>query len=59
MPDENLIDAVNSLSPEHETSVLQFIGYLKQRNTSQGSVFLHAAEEFIEEQHELLRRLSQ
>jgi len=59
MPSENLIDAVNSLSPEEQTSVLQFIGYLKQRSTSGSSAFLQAADEFIAEHPDLLHRLSQ
>lgn len=59
MPSESFIEAVNSLSPEEETSVLQFIGYLKQRSTSGSSAFLQAADEFIAAHPELLHRLSQ
>ena len=59
MPGENLIDAVNALSPEEQTSVLQFIDYLKRQNTSRTSPFLQAAEQFIQEHPELLHRLSQ
>jgi hypothetical protein len=59
MASENLIDAVNSLSPEEQTSVLQFIEYLKGQNTSRPSSFLQAAEEFIAAHPELLHRLSQ
>jgi len=55
----NLIDAVNSLSPEEQASVLQFIDYLKRQNTSGTSAFLQAAEQFIAEHPELLHRLSQ
>jgi hypothetical protein len=59
MASQNLIDAVNSLSPEEQTSVLQFIEYLKGQNTSRPSSFLQAADEFIAEHPELLHRLSQ
>jgi hypothetical protein len=59
MPSENLIDTVNALSPEEQTSVLQFIDYLKRQNTSRTSPFLQAAEQFIQEHPELLHRLSQ
>ena len=59
MPSENLIDVVNALSPEEQTSVLQFIHYLKRQNASSASPFLQAAEQFIQEHPELLHRLSQ
>jgi len=59
MPSESLIDAVNSLSPEEQASVLQFIDYLKRRNNFRPSAFLQAAEQFIAEHPELLHRLSQ
>ena len=59
MPGTRLIDAVSSLSPEEEKSVLQFIDYLKRQNTSGPSPFLQAAEQFMAEHPELLRRLSQ
>jgi hypothetical protein len=59
MPSESLIDAVNSLSPEEEASVLQFIDHLKRQNISGTSAFLQAAEQFIAEHPELLHRLSQ
>jgi hypothetical protein len=59
MPSEYLIDVVNSLSPEEEISVLQFIDYLKRQNASGPSSFLHAAERFMAEHPELLHRLSQ
>jgi hypothetical protein len=58
MSSESLIDAVNSLSPEEQASVLQFIDYLKRQNTSGTSAFFQAAEQFIAEHPELLHRLS-
>jgi hypothetical protein len=59
MPNEQLIDAVRSLSPEEQASVLQFIDYLKRQSSTGASPFLRAAEQFIAEHPELLHRLSQ
>jgi len=59
MLSESLIDAVNSLSPEEQASVLQFIDHLKRQNTSGTPAFLQAAEQFMAEHPELLHRLSQ
>ena len=56
---ETLIEVVKSLTPEEQQSVLQFIGYLKERETTLSSPFLEAADEFIAEHPELLHRLSQ
>jgi hypothetical protein len=58
MPSEYLIDAVKSLSPDEETTVLEFIGYLKRQNVAGPSPFLQAAEKFMAEHPELLHRLS-
>lgn len=51
-----LTDAINSLTPEQQESVRQFIEFLKRRGSSP---FLAAVEEFIETHPELLRRLAQ
>jgi len=59
MADEILIEAVNSLSPEEQASVLRFIDYLKRQNVRSGSPFLQAADRFIAEHPELLRRLAE
>jgi hypothetical protein len=59
MTTEQLINAVNSLSPEEQASVAQFIDYLKQRNTPSTQIFLQAADQFMSEHPELLQRLSQ
>ena len=59
MTSEQLIDAVNSLSPEEQASVAQFIDYLKRRKTPSTSSFLQAADQFMSEHPELLQRLSQ
>jgi len=59
MPSESLIEAVKSLSPEQQASVLRFIDYLKGRKTASSSVFLHAADQFIADHPELLRRLAE
>lgn len=54
---ETLIEAVKSLSPEQQASVLQFIDYLKTRKDA--SPFLQAADQFMVDHPELLRRLAQ
>lgn len=59
MPSANLIEAVNSLSPDEETSVLKFIDYLRRQNAAGPSPFLQAAEQFMAAHPELLHRLSQ
>ena len=56
---EELIDRVKSLSSEEQTSVIQFIDYLERRHVPAGTPFLRAAEEFITQHPELLRRLAQ
>jgi hypothetical protein len=50
MTSEALIEAVNSLSPEQHD-------YLKGRRTASSSAFLQAADQFIADHPELLRRL--
>ena len=59
MKNEILIEAVNSLSPDQQASVLQFIDYLKGRKNASSSAFLHAADQFIADHPELLRRLAE
>jgi hypothetical protein len=54
-----LTEAVNSLSPEQQTSVLEFISYLKRIDTSTTSPFVQAAEQFMANHPELLQRLAQ
>jgi hypothetical protein len=58
---ESLADVVLSLSPQEQDAVRQFIEYLKGREglaVSQ-SPFFEAADAFIAEHPELLRRLAQ
>ena len=61
MHPESLADVVRSLSPEKQDAVRRFIEYLKRRDASnEPSVsFLDAADEFIAEHPEILRRLAQ
>jgi hypothetical protein len=54
-----LIEAVNSLCPEEQQSVLQFIDYLKGRKQPAASPFLQAADRFIADHPELPRRLGE
>jgi hypothetical protein len=59
MTTEELIDRVISLSVEEQISVIRFIEYLERRQVPAQRPFLQAAEEFIAEHPELLRRLAQ
>jgi hypothetical protein len=56
---QELIDKVKSLSAEEQASVIQFIDYLERRHAPASTPFLQAAEQFMTEHPELLRRLSQ
>jgi len=53
MTTEELIEAINSLTPEQREAVRQFIDHLKRRELSATSPFLLATEEFIAEHPEL------
>jgi hypothetical protein len=59
MTAESLADIIRSLTPEQQESVKQFVEYLKRRPSAPSSPFLTAAEEFIDQHPELLRRLAQ
>ena len=61
MATESLAEVVLSLTPQEQDAVRQFIDYLKRREASvrSPSPFLQAADEFIAEHPELLRRLAQ
>ena len=56
---EDVADAINSLTPEEQESVRQFIEFLKGRGSCPSSPFLAAVDEFIDQHRELLRRLAQ
>jgi hypothetical protein len=58
MTNEHLIEAVQSLSPDQQASVLQFIDYLKRIDTPGSSPVLRAADRFIAEHPELLQNLA-
>ena len=61
MRTEDLVNVVRSLTPEEQDAVGEFVEYLKQRRTFErvDSPYLRAADEFIAEHPELLRRLAQ
>ena len=61
MPAENLADVVRSLTPVEQDAVRLFIDYLKGLEASghSASPFLEAADEFIAQHPELLKRLAQ
>jgi len=56
MAAENLTDLINSLTPDEQRFVKQFVEFLRQKGSSP---FLSAVDEFIDEHPELLRRLAQ
>ena len=59
MPAEKLIAIVDSLSPEEQAAVWEFIEFLRQRSPQQDSAFRSAVDEFMDQHPELLRRLAQ
>jgi hypothetical protein len=58
MAAENLLEAIKTLTPEQQESVRSFVDFLKRKESSFPSSFLSAAEEFIDQNPELLRRLA-
>jgi Mn-containing catalase len=59
MPAEKLIAIVDSLSPEEQAAVREFIEFLRQRAPQHDSAFRSAVDEFMDQHPELLRRLAQ
>ena len=60
MVSKNLAEVVQSLTIQEQEAVRQFIDYLKrERSDSDDSPFLYAADEFISQHPELLKRLAQ
>ena len=57
MPQENLAEIVNALTPQQQAAVREFVEFLK-RTTAPQSPFLSAINEFLDEHPELLRRLT-
>jgi hypothetical protein len=55
----NLTQLIDSLTPEEQESVREFVEFLKRRTGAPSSAFLAAVDEFITEHPELLRRLAQ
>jgi hypothetical protein len=55
----NLVDAINSLGPDEQEAVRQFVEFLQHKGTAPSTPFLAAVDEFIERHPELLRRLAQ
>lgn len=57
MPQENLAEIVNALTPQQQAAVREFVEFLK-RTTAPQSPFFSAINEFLDEHPELLRRLT-
>ncbi len=58
MTAQNLTEAIQSLTTEQQQSVFQFIDFLKSKSYESLS-FAAAADEFMTEHPEILRRLAQ
>lgn len=58
MAAEQLADVISSLTPEERESVMQFVEFLKRKESPTSSPFLAAVREFIDQHPELLRRLA-
>jgi len=58
MATANLAEIVDSLTPEQQETVRQFIAFLKGNDVT-GSPFLKAVDEFIEQHPALLSSLAQ
>jgi hypothetical protein len=59
MAAEDLAAVINSLTPEEQESVKQFVDFLRRKGSASSSPFLTAVEEFIDQHPELLQRLAQ
>ena len=59
MAAQNLAEIINSLTPEQQEFVRQFVEFLKHKESHPSSKFLAAADEFIDQHPELLRGLAQ
>lgn len=55
----DLADLINSLTPDEQESVKQFVEFLKRKGSSPRPTFLAAVDDFIDQHPELLRRLAQ
>ena len=56
---QDLTEAINSLTSEQQESVVQFIDFLKRKSEKSPTSFLAAADEFMAEHPEILKRLAQ
>jgi hypothetical protein len=56
---ENIANLIDSLTPQEQDAVREFILFLKAKTKPPQSPFLAAVDEFIDQHPELLRRLAQ
>jgi hypothetical protein len=59
MAAEDFATLLNSLTPQEQDAIREFIQFLKARKKASQSPFLAAVEEFVDQHPELLRRLAQ
>lgn len=58
MAAKDLVETIDSLTPEQQEAVRRFVAFLKEKSGAV-SPFVSAADEFIDQHPELLRRLAQ
>ena len=58
MASVNITHLVDSLTPQEQEAVLEFIQFLKAKQERLQSPFLAAVDEFIDQRPDLLRRLA-
>jgi len=59
MATDNITDLIDSLTPQEQEAVREFIRFLKSRNELPTSPFVAAVDEFIVQHPDLLRWLVQ
>jgi len=59
MPPGSLAEIVDTLTPEQQTAVREFIDFLKTGAAPRENRFRAAVSEFLDERPDLLRRLAQ
>lgn len=59
MASQSLSEIVNTLTPEQQAVVREFIDFLRTKPAQPGDRFRAAVTEFLDEHPELLRRLAQ
>ena len=59
MASESLVEIVNTLTPEQQAAVREFVDFLRAKNADRKTPFQAAVSEFIDQHPDLLQRLAQ